>query len=171
MVYSPIKEEALTFAEEMAGQLPMPDEIRVAGSPEELMEADVICTATTSHQPVFPGDQLQPGVHINAIGAFTPEMEEVDLTTLKRSTIYVDSRSAALEEAGDLIGPIRRDELSPEDIFAEIGEVVSGKAQGRTSPDQITYFKSVGVAVQDAVAAGRALRQAQALDIGSVVEL
>lgn len=170
-VYSPDTEGAETFAAEMAGQGPIPARIQVAQDPTELMDCHILCTATTATEPVFPGESLQPGCHINAIGSFTPEMEEVDVTTLRRATVFVDSRSAALEEAGDLIGPIQRGQFKPEEIAAEIGEVVLGQAQGRTSDDQITYFKSVGVAVQDAVAAGRALRRAEELNLGTLVEL
>ncbi|MFP3854067.1 MAG: ornithine cyclodeaminase family protein [Anaerolineales bacterium] len=170
-VYSPTRSHALAFAKEMAGKGPIPENIQVADSPSGLMTADVLCTATTSTTPVFDGDELQPGTHINAVGSFTPEMEEVDLRTLEQSTIFVDSRSAVLEEAGELIGPIQRGDLSEEAIHAEIGEVVLNRAEGRTSEDEITYFKSVGVAVQDTVAAGRALKAAEQANLGTLIEL
>ncbi len=170
-VFSPNRDHAEVFAEQMAGQGLIPAHIDVADRPADLMTADILCTATSSSTPVFDGSLLQPGTHINAVGSFTPEMEEVDLTTIERSTVYVDSREAVLEEAGELIGPIERGELKEEVIFAEIGEVVLGKAPRRTSDDQITFFKSVGVAVQDAVAAGRALAAAEAEDLGNLVEL
>ena len=170
-VFSPNREHAEAFAEQMAGQGLIPSKIEVADHPDELMTADILCTATSSGTPVFDGSQLNPGTHINAVGSFTPEMEEVDLTAIDRSTVYVDSREAVLEEAGELIGPIERGELTKDVIFAEIGEVVLGQAPRRTSDDQITFFKSVGVAVQDAVAAGRALAVAEAEDLGKLVEL
>jgi ornithine cyclodeaminase len=170
-VYSPDEEGAQRFAAEMAGRTPVPADIQVANEPETLLQADILCTATTSSTPVFPGENLLPGTHINAIGSFTPQMEEVDLDTITRATVFVDSREAALEEAGDLLGPIRRGEFSAEDIAAEIGEVILGQAPGRTSPQEITYFKSVGVAVQDAVAAGRAIRRAAEAGLGTMVDL
>lgn len=171
-VYSPTEEHARAFAQEMAGQGPIPDEVIVADSPEmAAREAHIICTATTSHTPVFPAAALQAGTHINAVGSFTPDMEEVDLDTLQRARVFVDSLEAALEEAGDLLGPIGRGEYSQEDIAGEIGEVLSGDLAGRTAEDQITYFKSVGVAVQDAVAAARALAGAETKDLGRVLEL
>lgn len=171
-VFSLDTEEAQDFAHEMAGQSPIPAEVMVAPSPEAAVaEADIICTATTSSQPVFPGSALKPGAHINAIGSFTPEMEEVDLETLQRSWIVVDSLEAALEEAGDLLGPLRRGELKEEDIHGEIGQVLAGDIAGRSDPEQITYYKSVGVAVQDAAAAAWALRGAERQQLGQELEL
>lgn len=171
-VYSPTPGHAAAFAAEMAGRDPVPEQVEVADTPEQAVEgAQIICTATTSHTPVFPGTALQPGTHINAVGSFTPEMEEVDLTTLERSRVFIDSHEAALEEAGDLIGPIERGEYRAADIAGEIGEVFAETLPGRSSETEITYFKSVGVAVQDAVAAGRALRGAEAAAIGQLLEL
>ena len=138
----------------MAGQNGIPSEITVADSPQAAVsEADVICTATTSATPVFDGRDLQPGTHINAVGSFTPDMVELDLETLLRATVLVDSRQAVLEEAGEIITPIRRGEYHEDDIHAELGEVILGRANGRQTQDEITLFKSVGIAVQDAVAA------------------
>lgn len=171
-VYSPTEEHARAFAAEMAGKGSIPEPIHVADSPEQAVrEAEIICTATTSHTPVFPGELLRAGAHVNAVGSFTPEMEEVDLTTLQRARVFVDSQAAALEEAGDLLGPIRRGEYKQQDIAGEIGEVMNGDLPGRTAPEQITYFKSVGVAVQDAAAAARALTGAQREGLGQLVEL
>lgn len=171
-VYDTDKDNAQTFAAEMAGQGPIPEAVEVAANPQEAVaHADIVCTATTSQRPVFRGEDLQSGAHINAIGSFTPKMEEVDLTTLQRSLIVVDSKEAALEEAGDLLGPMGRGELAEDSIHGEIGEILAGKLPGRTSPDQITYFKSVGVAVQDAIAASRALAGAKRLGLGQSLEL
>jgi ornithine cyclodeaminase/alanine dehydrogenase-like protein (mu-crystallin family) len=171
-VYSPHRVHADSFADAMAGVGPVPTDVQVSDSPRAAVEAaDIICAATTSSTPVFPGSALRPGAHVNGVGSFTPDMQEVDLETLRRATVYVDSRQAALEEAGDLIGPIERGEFDPDAIFAEIGEVVSGSAPGRQDDEQITFFKSVGVAVQDAVAAGRAVDNAVAAGLGDTVEL
>ena len=171
-VFSPTRAHAQAFAEEMAGRGPIPDHITIAESPEQaVQEAEIICTATTSHAPVFPGNLLRPGMHINAVGSFTPDMEEVDVTTLRRSRVFVDSLDAALEEAGDLLGPIERGEYEKGEILGEVGAVLSGDLEGRTSIEDITYFKSVGVAVQDAVAAARALARAEREGFGQVIEL
>jgi len=171
-VYSIDLEGAQTFAEEMGGVGRIPAQIKVAGEPiEALSAADVICTATTSSTPVFSGRDLRPGTHINAVGAFTPEMQELDEHTVERAYVVVDSRAAALAEAGDLMIPIQKGLIREDHIRAELGEIVSGDAPGRTSDDQITLFKSVGVAVQDAAAAGLALRRAEELGLGQLVEL
>lgn len=169
-VYSP--EGAEAFAAEMAGRSPVPDTIVIVGSPEAAVrDADIICTATTAHTPVFDGRLLKPGVHVNAIGSFTPEMQEIDTVTLQRSLVVVDSREAALAETGDLLIPIGLDEFSVEDIHAELGEIINGTRPGRTSPEQITLFKSVGLAVQDAVAAQIVWRNGNAMGLGRSVVL
>ena len=114
-----------------------------------LLKRTFSSTATTSRTPVFPGRVLSPGAHINAIGAFKPEMQEVDEETILRSRIFVDSLETCLEEAGDLIIPLNKGLIRREDIQGELGEIVSGKKAGRKTPEEITYFKSVGNAVQD----------------------
>ncbi len=171
-VYSIDMEGAQTFAEEMGEVGPIPPQIKVAGEPiEALAAADVICTATTSSTPVFSGHDLRPGTHINAIGAYTPEMQELDEHTIEQAYVVVDSRAAVLAEAGDLMIPIQKGLIREDHIRAELGEIVSGDAPGRSTDDQITLFKSVGVAVQDAAAAGLALRRAEQLGLGQLVEL
>jgi ornithine cyclodeaminase len=150
----------------------IPDEITVKSNPNETVTgADIVCAATGSKLPVFNGEDLRPGTHVNAIGSFTPDMQEVDVTTIRRSLIVVDSREAALEEAGDLIQPIESGEFEPALIHAELGEIITGQQKGRTDGTQITYFKSVGIAVQDVVAGRIALKNAQSAGLGTVVEL
>ena len=172
-VYSPNRAHAAAFAEEMRGRgAPIPTNIDVVDSPADaIRDSDIICTATTSTTPVFPGELLAPGSHVNAVGSFRTDMQEVDVETVQRSLVVVDSREAALAEAGDLVVAIESDAIGEEDIYAELGEIASGSKAGRTSADQITYFKSVGVAVQDAVAAAIALENAERNDWGVVVEL
>ncbi|MGJ3239541.1 MAG: ornithine cyclodeaminase family protein [Anaerolineae bacterium] len=171
-VYSPTRAHALTFAQSLAGQEGLPLVIDVAPSADEaIAQADIICTATTSSQPVFDGSRLREGMHINAVGSFTPTMQEVDDITLQRASIFVDSREAVRAEAGELVIALANGAISEDEIQIEIGDVVNGNHPGRQSPDEITYFKSVGVAVQDAVGARIALDQAQALNIGTVLDL
>jgi alanine dehydrogenase len=136
-----------------------------------LRESDVICTATTSRSPVFSDADLNPGVHINAIGAFTPEMQEIPPETVARAYVVVDSVEAALAEAGDLIKPLSQGLISRDHIKAELGQIVAGQAPGRTGAEQITLFKSVGNAVQDVIVAGRAVREAQASGRGQQFDL
>ncbi len=172
-VYDVVRERAEAYAAEMRGLGPIPTDIRVASSPAEAVrEADIICTATTSSTPVFNGEDLRPGTHINAIGSFTPQMQEVDETTIRRaSKIVVDSRSACLAEAGDLIIPMSRGIISEKDIYAEIGEITAGLKPGRERDDEITYFKSVGNAVQDVSVARRVLEKAREMGLGKEVEI
>lgn len=159
------------FAKEMSAKSPIPPDIQVVDHPSEAVEnADIICTATTSSTPVFSADALKPGTHINAVGAFTPEMQEIGADTISRSRVFVDSRAAALDEAGDLIIPINEGLIERDHIAGELGEIVLGKIQGRTEPGQVTLFKSVGVAVQDAIAAARAMQGALDQGLGTVVD-
>ncbi len=171
-VYSLDEPGARVFIKEMAGYGPIPKKIRIANSPTDaITHADIICTATTSATPVFDGKDLEPGTHINAIGSFTPEMQELDVETVKKSLVVVDSKEAALIEAGDLIIPIERGEIKPDWIYAEIGELFGSVKPGRTDPDQITLFKSVGIAVQDAISASYALTQAEEIGLGKTFPL
>jgi len=164
---------AKDFVEEMKGRsAPIPNDIRwIASAEEGVKEADIICTATTSSKPVFNGKTLRPGTHINAVGAYTPQMQEVDSETIRRAKVVIDSRQASLAEAGDLIAPLQQGVITEKHIHAEIGEIVAGRKAGRTSEDEITYFKTVGVAVQDIAAARRVLDKATELGLGAEVEL
>lgn len=171
-IFSLEPDQSQAFLADAASQSWTPSFIEVADSASKAIEnADVICTATTSKWPVFDGSELQPGTHINAIGSFTPTMQEVDSAMVERSLVVVDSREAVLAETGDLLIPIKEGRISEDHIHAELGEIVNGSRPGRTDPDQITFYKSVGVAVQDAAAAGLALRNAERLGLGQVVEL
>jgi ornithine cyclodeaminase len=159
------------FVQDMAGQGPIPGDLRPATSPRQAVaEADVICTATTSTTPVFSDADLRPGVHINGVGAYTPEMQEVPAETVRRARVIVDSRSAALSEAGDLIQPLRQGLIGEEHVHAELGEIALGLRPGRADPAQVTFFKSVGVAVQDAAAARLALRNAEKYGLGQIIQ-
>lgn len=171
-VYSPNRDNAETFAQEMAGRGVIPSDIQVTESANEAIEnADIICTATSSQSPVFDGNLLKTGAHINAVGSYMPTMQEVDEVTLQKAQIYMDDKSAILAEAGEIIIALEQGAISESDLYAEIGEVVNGTKRGRQSREDITYFKSVGVAVQDAVSASIALMNADTMDIGTLLEL
>jgi len=133
--------------------------------------AEIVITATTSRDPVFPADEVGPGAHVTAVGAYTPDAREVPGELVARAAIFVDSRAAALAEAGDLVLAIRQGLIAPEAIRAEIGEVAAGTAPGRTGPQEVTFFKSVGHAVQDLAVARLALARASAADRGVLVDL
>jgi ornithine cyclodeaminase len=171
-VFDPSVERAELMVQEMAGKGSVPQKLRVAKNSEQAVsEADIICTATTSNTPVFSDADLKPGTHVSAIGSYTPEMQEVPAETVARALVVVDSRSATLAETGDLLRPMQAGLFGEEHIHAELGEILLGRKAGRGSPDQITYFKSVGVAAQDAIAAQLALRNADKMGIGQSVIL
>lgn len=133
--------------------------------------ADIVCTATTALTPVFDDADLRPGSHVNAVGAFTPEMQELPAATVARATVVVDAVEAALAEAGDLIVPLREGLVERAHFSRELGMVAAGTAPGRTSADEVTLFKSVGNAVQDVVVARRAVERARADGVGTTIEL
>jgi len=142
-----------------------PPSVNLVSTPQQaVQDADIVITATTSATPLFDGNDLSPGTHVTAVGAYTPETREVDSATVQRARVIVDSREACLAEAGALIIPKVQ-------IDAEIGEIVNGEKPGRQSEDEITFFKSVGVAVQDAVAGAAVLAEAEVLGLGTVVEM
>ena len=156
----------------MAGQGSIPSDLQpVTDSQEIASQADIICCATTSFSPVFNDRHLKPGVHINGVGSYTPEMQEVPPETVRRAALIVDSRPAALSEAGDIIQPIKDGLITEKHIQAELGEIVLGIKPGRIDADQITFFKSVGNAVQDAAAAQLALENANKMGLGQNVPL
>jgi len=152
-------ERAKMYAREMGETLSL--DIRVAGPAEALPRADIICAATTSTEPIFSDRDLKPGVHINAIGSCKPHVREIPGETVARAKIVVDQREASLSEAGDLIIPLRQGLIDEGRIQVEIGEILSGLKPGRSSASEITFFKSVGHAVQDLAAASFVLKNTE----------
>jgi ornithine cyclodeaminase/alanine dehydrogenase-like protein (mu-crystallin family) len=142
-----------------------PPVVRIPSTPKEaIQDADIVITATTSSNPLFDGNDLRHGTHITSIGSYTPEKREVDTITLQRARIVVDSREACLIEAGDIIIPNAQ-------IDAEIGEIVNGGKPARQSDNEITFFKSVGIAAQDVAAASVVLAVAEASGLGTIIEI
>lgn len=140
------------FARVMSRRLGI-DVISVNTAEKAVKNSDIIITATTSVTPVLEGKWLGEGAHINAIGSFYPHARELDGETILRSKVIVDLKEAALAEAGDLIIPIKEGVITEHHIYAELGEIVVGEKPGRSKDDEITLFKSVGLAIQDAAAA------------------
>jgi len=170
-VFDTSVERAEDFVKDMAGVGPVPQELYVADNPAQVLsEADIVCTATTSSTPVFADSDVKPGTHISSIGSYTPEMQEVPAEMVARALVVVDSREATLAETGDLLKPMQAGLFGEEHISAELGEILLGRKQGRNSPEQITFFKSVGVAVQDAIAAQLAMQNARAQRLGTDVK-
>jgi len=171
-VYDPSFFKAESLADDMGGLGVVPSKVTPVNTPKEaILDADIVVTATTSTRPVFNSKDVMPGAHINGIGSYTPEMQEIDPETVRRAKIVVDSREACLAEAGDIIIPLRQGLISESHIYAEIGEIINGSKPGRESAREVTLFKSVGNAVQDAAVAGYILRAAEKKGLGTLVEL
>ena len=126
-------------------------------TPDAVELADVVCTCTTSSSPLFDGASLQAGAHVNAVGAYKPDARELDDVTIKRSKVFVEVKEPALREAGDLRLPVEVGVLAPTNV-TELGDVAGGRVPGRTDSNDITVFKSVGVAFEDLVVAAAATR-------------
>jgi ornithine cyclodeaminase/alanine dehydrogenase-like protein (mu-crystallin family) len=166
-VYSPNQEHVAKFVEDMSAKLKI--KLRAAKNAAEAMaNADIVSAASTSHTPVFAAGDVRAGMHINAAGTHTAEGIEVPADVIAKARITVDSRSATQVEAGEIAIPLR-DKLISEADIAEIGDVILGKAKGRSDDAQVTFFKSVGVAVQDAMAGRVALANARKLGLGTEV--
>jgi alanine dehydrogenase len=172
LVYDTDSAAARTYVRDMQALPRSPSDIEIASSPDAaLVDADIICTATTSLQPVFKDEFLKKGSHINAIGSFTPQMQEIPEETVIRSKIVVDSLQASLAESGDLIIPLNKKSISREDIHGELGEIASGALVGREMDEEITLFESVGLAIQDVALAAFVLRRVREMHRGCTVEL
>ena len=142
----------------------------VASVKEAVADADIICTTTSSTVPVLKGEWIKPGTHINAIGASTAPARELDAHAVRISRLFVDLRESALEEAGDFLLAKKEGAVNDDHIQGEIGELLAGKAIGRTSPDDITLFKSVGLAVEDLASAYHIFNNAVRQNAGMKIE-
>jgi len=128
---------------------------------EAVEEADLVCTVTSAREPVLEGDWLAAGAHLNVVGASVAAAREVDTTAVLRSACFVDRRESAVREAGDLVIPMREGAVAESHIRAELGEILEGTGEGRRTPEEITLFKSVGLAVEDLGAADIVYRRAR----------
>ena len=133
--------------------------------------AEIICTATNCSTPLFRGEWLRPGVHINAIGAYTRTMRELDGVAVQRSHVVVDHLPAAQAEAGDILLAQAEGAIGADHVVGSLGQLLAGEIAGRTSPTQITLFKSVGLAMQDAVTAAWIYKVAVEQGVGQRVTL
>ena len=161
---------ARAFAAAMGAELGIAVET-AADARRAVGEADLVTCATTSATPVVAGAALRPGTHVDAVGAFRPDTREVDTETVRRARVVVDTYAGALEEAGDLLIPLAEGALTRAHVAAELAELVTGRRAGRTRADEITLFKSVGFALEDAAAARLAYNRARARSIGTEVTL
>lgn len=162
-------DHARQLAHEMSASVPFA--IQPVHTVEEAVDAaDVIATVTNAKEPVVLREWISKGVHLNVVGSSTPHAREVDTATMAASALFVDRRESTINEAGDYLFPMREGVIGPEHIRAELGEVLTGEKPGRTSPDEITLFKSLGLAVEDLAAANYLYPRAQELNAGVWVE-
>jgi len=169
-VWSRTAEKREKFCEKMRSRLSI--DVVPAGSPEDCVKgSDIVVTITTSATPVFPGEAVEPGTHINAAGSNSLLRQEIDEATLRKcDPIVVDSRPTALKEAGDLLPALEKGRLHA-GALTELGEVIAGLRPGRASSEQTTLFESQGMAIQDLVIAAELLRLARERGIGSELDL
>jgi ornithine cyclodeaminase/alanine dehydrogenase-like protein (mu-crystallin family) len=162
-IFSPTAGHARALADEVGAE--------VAGSAEEAVRgADVVVTATSSPEPVLERAWLKDGAHVNVVGGRPPEMRELDVATIAGSAFYVDRRESAENEAFDYRDALEAGAIGPNHIRGEIGEVLIGAAPGRSSPEEITVFRSLGLAVEDLAAAEYVVRRARQTGIGTEVD-
>jgi ornithine cyclodeaminase len=162
-------ERARVFAERESGKHGMAIE-PVASVREAVAGADIICTVTSSREPVLLGEWISPGAHVNAVGSSVPFARELDTAAVLRSRLYVDRRESALNEAGDFLIPKKEGAIGDDHIVGEIGEILAGRLQGRRSPDEVTLFKSLGLAVEDVASARHIYEKAKASGKGRFLD-
>jgi ornithine cyclodeaminase/alanine dehydrogenase-like protein (mu-crystallin family) len=166
VVWSRTPEHARGLAEEAVAPFPVEP---VDGADAAVREADVIVTVTSSPEPVLRREWIGEGTHINAVGASIPTSRELDTATVAAATLFVDRRESTENESGDYLVPLREQAIGPEHIRAELGEVLIGAHAGRTSADEITIFKSLGLAIEDLAAAEFVVRRARETGVGTEV--
>lgn len=172
LVWGRSREKAEAFAgRHRAGAGAGADVTAAADAKTAVEQADIVCTVTASSLPVLEGRWLKPGAHLNLVGAFTPATREADTEAIRRSRIFVEIREFALREAGELVIPIGEGVITADHVAGEIGEVVAGTVAGRTRPDEITAYKSLGNVAQDLATAAFACEQAAKRPVPGVTRL
>ncbi|WP_010677975.1 ornithine cyclodeaminase family protein [Bacillus timonensis] len=174
MLYNRTKEKAFQFEKKIAELSPRyTGSITIMDNPDEaVLRADIVICATRSITPVFQGKVLQPGAHINGVGSYLPHMQEVDEETIMRcSKIVADTMEGVKGEAGDLIIPANKGIWRFSDLHGELGELVTGKIAGRESDEEITFFKSVGIAYFDLAVAASVYDKAIKAGVGTKVKV
>jgi alanine dehydrogenase len=169
-IYSPSTISAATLKREMENEVDVA--IEVAESVEAVVHAsDLLVTVTTAKEPIVKAEWLKPGVHINAVGSHRPDSREIDGATLAQAKVVVDSRAAIMAECGDILLALQEKNVGDNVIHGEIGEVLAGAKPGRHNADEITLYKSVGIAIQDVAAAHLVYRKAVERNVGSHIEI
>ena len=174
-VFDIFQDRAKEFAKKMSEKFSKKFNVKIiaAESSDKAVEnADIITTVTTSKKPVFDTNKVKKNVHINGVGSYTPDMQEIPEDILvKANKIYVDTRDGAINESGDLITPIKKGLIKKEKINGELGEVINGQIKGRENDDEMTFFKTTGSAVLDLVAAQKIYEMAKTKGVGQMVDL
>ena len=174
-VFDISKERAEEFAKKMSDKFGKKFNVKIIAaesSDAAIDNADIITTVTTSKKPVFDANKVKKNVHINGVGSYTPEMQEIPGDILvKANKIFVDTRDGAINESGDLITPIKDGLIKKEKINGELGEVINGVIKGRENDDEMTFFKTTGSAVLDLVAAQKIYEMAKVKKVGQMVDL
>ena len=165
-IYSPTSEHREAFAAEANEHLDA-TVAAVASSAAAVEGADIVITATNANEPVFDGDALEPGTHITAMGQYHPKKRELDVTTIERAKYVPDLRERVNQDAGSFIYAVEQGAVTLDDIHAELGEVVAGKAPGRESTEEITVFDSGGTGIETVAAAHLLYRKAREQGLGS----
>jgi alanine dehydrogenase len=168
-VYSPTKESRESFAGELNTMLDA-SVAAVASSAAAIEGADVVITATTASEPVFDGDQLDPGTHVTAMGQYDPAKRELDTRTIERATYVPDLRARATKDAGSFIAALEEGVVDEDHIHAELGEVVAGEAPGREDDDEITVFDSGGTGIETVAAAYLLYERAKEAGRGETID-
>jgi ornithine cyclodeaminase len=133
--------------------------------------AGIVCTVTSSREPVLHGEWLEPGMHVNAVGASQPDARELDGAAVARTRLFADRRESLVNESADYLVPLREGLITDRQLVAEIGEVLIGRARGRETAEEITLFKSLGLAVEDLAAAAHVYDRAERENVGTTFEL
>ena len=169
IVYDISDESANAFIKEMGKKLNL--EIIKAENPDQVLEADIICTATSSATPIFDGKKVKKGTHINGIGSHTPNARELDSEIIMRSRFIGDSKEACFSEAGDIILPVKEGVIDESHFYGELGDVIIGKVESRINDEEITIFKSNGLAIQDVATAKLIYDKALETNTGTKIEI
>ena len=165
-VFSRRAEHAQAFAAEAGAPFPVE---AVASAEEAVRGADVVVTATSSAEPIVRRDWLKPGAHVNAVGSSIPTARELDADTVAAAALFADARESMVNEGGDYLFAVREAGIGPDHIRAELGEILTGSGQGRLADDELTVFKSLGLAAEDLAAAEYVYTRARAAGAGVTV--
>jgi alanine dehydrogenase len=169
-VYSPSGKSGWKLKEELEPEVKIKiDPVRTAE--EAVRDADLLVTATTAKEPILNFAWIKAGAHINAVGSHRPDLREIDSTTMKRAKLFVDSRAAIMAECGDVLLAVKEGAITESQASVEIGEVLAGEKPGRTDPNEITLYKSVGIAIQDVATAQLVYRKAPEEKAGVRIEI